>query len=157
MVLNSTIQSKSKSVFTPLVVFSFLFLVIAILSFVRSKKIHSFFRFFDFILFFLYGALGLFLLFMWFGTDHPTCRYNFNLLWAFPGHIVIAFFIGKKRNTIAIGWLKYYYLGTAIVVSLLAIFGEGPQEMNNAFFPLIILLLLRSLIRYKEILAHPSR
>ena len=150
-VLNSTIRSNNRTIFTPLVIFSLLFLIIAVLSFVHSKKIISFFRIFDFTLFFLYGLLGLFLLFMWFGTDHPTCRYNFNLLWAFPGHIIIAFFIGQKKK-----WLKYYFIGTVIVVSLLAIFGEGPQEMNNAFFPLIFLLLLRCFIRYKEITAHPN-
>ena len=145
-ILNSATRSNKSPLFTPLVVFCLLFLVIAVLSFVHSKKIRSFFRVFDFTLFFLYGLLGLFLLFMWFGTDHPTCRYNFNLLWAFPGHIFIAFFIGQKKK-----WIKYYFLCTSIVLLLLAIFGEGPQEMDNAFFPLIVLLLLRSLIRYKEI------
>lgn len=145
-ILNSAIRSNKSPLFTPLVVFCLLFLIIAILSFVHSKKIRSFLRVFDFTLFFLYGLLGLFLLFMWFGTDHATCRYNFNLLWAFPGHIIIAFFIGQKKK-----WIKYYFLCTSIVLLLLAIFGEGPQEMDNAFFPLIVLLLLRSLIRYKEI------
>ena len=141
-----TIEAKKKEFFTPLITFGLLFLVIAVLSFVRSKKVISFFRFFDFMLFFLYGLLGCVLLFMWFGTEHKTFAYNFNLLWAFPGHIIVAFFIGKKKK-----WLRYYYFGTAIVVLLLAIFGEGPQEMNDAFFPLIMLILLRSLIRYKEI------
>lgn len=143
--IDPTIQLKKKAIFTPLISFGLLFLIIGVLSFVRSKRMMAFFRVFDFLLFFLYGLLGWLLLFMWFCTEHNTFACNFNLLWAFPGHLIVAFFIGRKKK-----WLRYYYFGTAVVVSLLAIFGEGPQEMNDAFFPLILLLLLRCLIRYKE-------
>lgn len=146
IVLHQTTMPNNKTFFTPLTVFSFLFLVMALLSFIQSKGIKTFFRYFDAAIFFLFGLLGCFLLFMWFGTDHPTCKNNFNLLWAFPGHVVFAFYIGQKKI-----WVKKYLIATSVVLILLSIFGEGPQEMNNAFIPLILLLFFRSYLRYKEI------
>jgi hypothetical protein len=145
-VLDPSIQEKRNRIFSPLVLFSFLFLMILLLSFIKTNWRNTFFRYFDFMLFFLYGLLGGLLLFLWFFTDHHVFGNNLNILWAFPGHAIIAFYIGKKRK-----WLRYYFLITSVVITILSIFGEGPQEMNNAFFPLIILLLLRSLLRYKEI------
>jgi hypothetical protein len=129
--------------FSPFVVFMMLLLAVATLSFFKSaKKILSIF---DFILFFIAGSLGILILFMWFGTDHPECKNNFNLVWAFPFHFIAVFFIYKKRN-----WVKYYFLANAILLLLLLILWKWlPQEMNTALIPIVCLLLLRSYMRYK--------
>jgi len=37
------------------------------------------------------GLLGILILFMWFATDHKACQDNFNLLWALPTNIILAF------------------------------------------------------------------
>ena len=36
----------------------------------------------------LTGLVGCLLAFLWFGTDHADTRYNLNLLWAFPLHLM---------------------------------------------------------------------
>lgn len=141
--LNPVVQPSKTAWFSPMVVFSILFLIIAALTCLKTTG--QFFKYFDFILFFLTGALGLLLLFMWFGTDHPTCKYNLNLLWAFPAHIVISFFINKKRN-----WVKKYFFSNAILLVILLIFGWFLQELNPALIPVMLLLFLRSVMLYKK-------
>ena len=129
---------------TPFIVSIALFLVILIMSF--SKNTGKFLSVFDFIIFFLSGTLGVFLLFMWFGTDHPECKNNFNLAWALPFHFVIVFFLFRKWR-----WLQYYFFINSILLLLLLILWKWvPQEMNNALIPFICLLLLRSYAQYKK-------
>jgi hypothetical protein len=142
-ILKAMPAENDSSIITPFIVFAALFILIAILSFIKgAKKILSIF---DFILFFITGVLGILLLFMWFGTDHPECKKNFNLLWAFPFHFIILFFIYKKRP-----WVSSYFLGNSALLFLLLISWKWlPQEMNNALIPFVCLLLLRSFVRYK--------
>lgn len=51
----------------------------------------------QFLLLFLTGLIGCFIMFMWFGTDHQTCRDNFNVLWAFPTNLIFAF-VNKRAK-----------------------------------------------------------
>lgn len=144
VLMQPTVQPKKITLFTPIVVFSILFLLILILSFLKSTN--TFFKYFDFLFFFLTGALGVLLLFMWFGTDHATCKYNFNLLWAFPAHIAGAFFLNKKSN-----WVKFYLRITVILILILLIIGWYFQDLNTASIQIANILLLRSLIHlYKH-------
>ena len=143
-ILAPVLPENKKPFLSPFLLFSILFLLIAALS--LSKNTYRFLAVFDLILFFLSGALGILILFMWFGTDHPECKNNFNLAWAFPFHIVIIFFLYKKRN-----WVRRYFLFNSILLLVLLILWKWlPQEMNNALLPLVCLLLLRSFIRYKN-------
>ena len=128
------------SFFTPLVFFSVLLVVIALLSLVKNKFTQVFLQGFDGILFFCTGMLGIILLFMWFGTDHSMTKNNFNLLWAWPMHIVIAFFINSNKS-----WVKRYFAFTsvALVMVLLAWFFLR-QHLNIALIPFVLLLIYRS-------------
>ena len=143
-ILKSTLPPDKSPLLSPFAIFAILFLMIALLSFVKNTN--KFFAVFDFILFFFSGALGILILFMWLGTDHPECRNNFNLAWAFPFHIVTVFLIYRKRD-----WLRYYFFANAFLLFLLLIFWIWlPQEMNNAQVPIICILFLRSIVRYKK-------
>jgi len=149
-ILKSTMPDNKAPSFTPFWFFTILLLIIAILSFVhgilRIKKETRFFSFFDFILFLLSGAFGFLLLFMWFGTDHQACRNNFNLVWAFPAHLIIVFYLFKKRS-----WLRYYFFANAILLLLLLMGWKWlPQEMNNGLLPIAGLLMIRSFILSKK-------
>jgi hypothetical protein len=129
------------TLFTPLIIFSFLLLVIIGLGFSSSIFIHKLLKIFDFVFFLLLGSLGVLLLFMWFGTDHQTCRDNFNLAWAFPLHLPMAFFVFKNK-----GRVKKYFLFIAVVsAALLAGWFFLPQQFNNALLPVTALILVRSM------------
>src|SRR5690606_6063550 len=88
---------------TPFMVFAVLFVVIGFIS-LKKNKYSVLLKTFDRIFFFLLGFTGLFLLFMWFGTDHRVARDNLNLLWAWPTHIYAAFVVNSKRK-----WLRNYF------------------------------------------------
>ena len=143
-ILQPTLPKPKNTLFSPFVIFTLLFVLIMLLSFFRNAG--KFLSVFDFILFFLSGFLGIFLLFMWFGTDHPECKNNFNLAWALPLHFIIVFFLfGKWR------WLKYYFFINSILLLVLLILWRWlPQQMNNGLIPLVCLQLVRSYVQYKK-------
>jgi hypothetical protein len=143
---------KGAPLLHPAVVFSVLFLVILVLSFLPSKKARSFIRFFDTAFFFVLGLCGIILLFMWFGTDHAMCRNNFNLLWAFPLHVVGAFVLYSKKP-----WISYYLLSTILLSAILLIgWVFLPQELNLSVIPILLLILLRSWLLILKPFSHAT-
>ena len=126
----------------PFFIFLCLFVLIAFLSFSKNRGIQRFLSGFDAFLFFISGLLGLLLLFMWFGTDHVMCKNNYNLLWAWPTNVVVAFFIHSKKR-----WPKIYFTIYAVFnLVLLGLWFFLPQHMNPALIPIILILILRSFI-----------
>jgi hypothetical protein len=76
---------------------------------------------------------------MWYGTDHTVCKNNFNLAWALPFNLPVAFSLIKKP-----GWLSNYFFIAAVVTAvLIAAWFWLPQQMNIALLPVVILLLNR--------------
>ncbi|MEI8059857.1 MAG: DUF4105 domain-containing protein [Ferruginibacter sp.] len=125
---------------SPLVVFTLLLLMMAALGFVKNKYVQIALQGFDGLLFFTVGTLGIILIFMWVATDHSMTKDNFNLIWAWPTHFIISFFVGSKKN-----WAKKYFAftTTVLVIVLLAWFFL-PQHMNTGLIPLVLLLIYRS-------------
>ncbi|MCW3090398.1 MAG: hypothetical protein JWP81_1467 [Ferruginibacter sp.] len=132
------------SILTPMFVFSLLFVIIVSLSFLTNKGAKIFLQGFDGLFFFLVGALGIMLIFMWIATDHSMTKDNYNLLWAWPFNIIIAFFVNSKAK-----WVKLYF-GISMVALLIVLLSWFflPQQMNNALIPLVLLLAFRSSLKY---------
>lgn len=131
---------KAKSLFTPVVVFSILLLTIIGISLVKSGWAQATIHVFDFLFFFTLGLTGLLLLFMWFGTDHNVTQNNYNLIWALPTHVILAFFVHKKRK-----WVHSYFrvvLWLSVLLALTWFF--LPQQMNNALLPIVLLIMYRA-------------
>jgi hypothetical protein len=146
-ILNEKKHEEQKSFFTPLVFTVALLIIFGALSFTRSAWAKNILNVFDITYFLILGLLGCFLLFMWFGTDHYWCKNNYNLLWALPTHLPMAFVVLRNKP-----WIKKYFFICAIIYALLVIFwGFLPQGMNSAFFPLVVLAGIRSVFRsYKK-------
>jgi len=131
---------EEKSFFTPPLVFALLLIMILVLSFLKSNWARITINVFDFLFFFILGLAGILLLFMWFGTDHRVCRNNYNLLWALPINIVMAFFVNSKKY-----WVKKYFNFIFWLTVLLALtWFFLPQQMNNALLPIVLLIIHRS-------------
>ena len=138
------IANNNKQPFhTPLLVFSFLLISIVLLSLSANKKAIAFINSFDGLLFFITGALGLLFIFMWTFSDHSMVKNNYNLIWAWPTHLIFSFFVNSKKH-----WVKNYFICTAIglVIVLLSWFFL-PQQMNNALIPILLILIYRSIRR----------
>ena len=141
--LNS--DNNTQSFFTPLIVFSLLLLFIIALSLVNNKPAIIFLHGFDGLLFFLMGAFGILFAFIWIASDHLMLKTNLNLLWAWPTHIIISFFVNNKSS-----WVKKYFAVTAtgLIIVLLSWFFL-PQQMNNTLLPIVLILLYRTICRYQ--------
>ena len=115
--------------FPPIVVFSLLFVAVALLSWR-----HLWPRWADRVLFIIAGVVGLFLIFMWVGTDHWCTKWNLNILWASPLLILIA--IRHKRSPLWGLWLQEacFLLAAAWVVVC---------GLSLALLPIILTLALR--------------
>ncbi len=147
IILAETIEINKNKLLTPFIFFLFLFVLITILSFMKSKKNRLILSFFDFLFFFLCGVVGILIVFMWLGTEHITARNNFNLVWALPSHAVMSFFINKKKN-----WVKNYFAFTFwLIIALCLSWFFLPQQMNNALLPVMAILLVRSFFLSKKI------
>ena len=131
---------KNQSFFTPAVIFSLLLVLIVVISFLQSNWAGTTISIFDFLFFFILGLVGFLILFMWFGTDHKVCQNNYNLLWALPTNIVMAFFVHSKRP-----WVKKYFsIVFWLTVGLALTWFFLPQQMDNALIPIIVLIIYRS-------------
>lgn len=132
-----TISSWNK----PLIVFSVLLLIGLIVSFRSPEKLKKY-RVLDIILFGLIGFLGIFLSVLWGFTDHATAAYNMNILWAFPLHFFMAILLCWPRK---FSFLKEYFkYSFYFYLILLAAWFFLPQNLNDDFLPLVILLAFRS-------------
>ena len=132
---------------TPFVLFTLLLVIFGMLSFVQKGWAKKAIAMFDFFLFFVLGAVGLLLLFMWFGTDHALCANNYNLIWALPTHLIVAFFLfGGKR------WVQpYFRVVFFLEIGLLLLWAFLPQQLNIALIPLLFVIVLRSWMLSKKV------
>jgi len=125
----------------PLFIFWSLFFIIASLTVyqVISKK---YFLAIDISLFLITGLIGSLIIFAWFFTDHLATVNNFNLIWANPLNLIIAFaFISKQT----IKKLNSYFLIYTVSTSALLIFWVVlPQQLHISFIPIILTMALRS-------------
>ena len=142
------IQSNNDGIswFTPMVFFSLLLLLFILLGLSKNKFAQAILKGLDGALFFLTGLLGVILIFMWTSTDHSMTKNNYNLLWAWPTHILMSFFTNSNRS-----FVKKYFLFTGLgLVVLLLVWFFLPQQMNNALIPFILTLIYRSAAKYQN-------
>jgi hypothetical protein len=136
--------NNKAALLTPLLLFSVLAVIIFLCGFSKWGRMRIFLTGFDGLLLFLTGLLGMILIFMWTATDHAMCRNNYNLLWAWPTHLIMAFLVSSKKR-----WAKIYFgMVAAAMLLLLASWFFLPQQMNNALLPLVALLAYRCGVRY---------
>ena len=99
----------------------------------------------DGILFTLAGLLGMLMLAMWVGTDHYWTKNNWNLLWANPLFLLLAFRLRRNNRIVAI------LLLLCLVATLaLGCTGVLPQQLNPAVLPIALLLTVRTLYRLQK-------
>jgi len=126
---------------TPLLVFSLFLAAIALTTWFNIRK-GTRSNTFDFIFFLILGLLGIFLMLLWFGTDHKAAANNFNLLWAFPIHLIAAFSVRKDR--IGFGWRRYFKITAIILGAVLLGWNLLPQDLNFSLIPIVLIIVIRS-------------
>jgi hypothetical protein len=108
---------------------------------IKRKKLSNWF---DGFLFITVGLIGVLLLFLWFFTDHKAAAKNFNLLWAFPTHLVAGLALFKFRR-----WLKPYFLFTTVLTTFtLVCWTMLPQLLHYALIPIVVTIGVRAFAQY---------
>ncbi|MUH36614.1 DUF4105 domain-containing protein [Zobellia amurskyensis] len=99
-------------------------------------------RWLDFILFFSTGIIGVLIIFLWFFTDHSATAGNFNILWAFPPNLIIAFIVAQKKGP---NWIAKYAIFLAILIVVSTIMWMFGFQL---FSPLILAIWAALIARY---------
>jgi len=136
-------MESEKNPFHPWIVFGALLILTVLLSY-RDWKKKKLSTWLDIILFLTVGLIGLLLLLLWTATDHKAAANNFNLLWAFPFHLIAAFLLLKKG---VVKWLPGYFKATAIILAAtLVMWSLIPQQLNIFLLPIVTTLMIRSVL-----------
>ena len=132
--INIVQSSKTKREVKNISVYAWITLIITLLLLIIKKE--KLFNLWSYINLFMVGILGLLLVFMWFGTDHQATKYNLNLLWASPLHLILLYFIFKNNwNT-----FSYWYIFIALVLLFTTVlfWFTLTQELNTFVKPIIL-------------------
>ncbi len=135
-----------KSLFTPVLFFSILALLILVITYKDYKKQHRT-KWVDFLLFFVTGLVGVVVFLLWFATDHKATANNFNVFWAFVPNLYIAFTLLKKEFK---PWLSnYMILLIALLLLTVVLWVLKIQVFSIGMIPILILLGVRYVFLYK--------
>ena len=135
VILDFESENKNRKTFaTPWPLFLMLLLMISTVAI--NLKSNKWSRIFNKTLLGVSGILGLFLLFMWFGTNHGATRDNWNVLWLNP-LLLLVFTKLRGNNT-----LKMVVTGCLVIAGLNCFVTFLPQFFNLAFIPIITSVLI---------------
>jgi len=126
---------------SPLFWLLLLFFFVATITYIDYRNLTRS-RWLDVFLFLITGVIGIFIIFLWFFTDHTATANNGNLLWAVPSHIGLVYMLGRKKTLP--DWFHKYTLFSLVFMGLLFILWlTGIQVFSPVLLPLLLALLLR--------------
>ncbi|MHA7830504.1 MAG: lipoprotein N-acyltransferase Lnb domain-containing protein [Flagellimonas sp.] len=100
-------------------------------------------RWLDFSLLFITGFAGSFLFLLWVAADHTSTPYNYNILWAFPINIIVAFALVVQDKVPQ--WVSKYLWYALVLIGIVLLLWIIKVQI---FSPVLIPLLLTLAIRY---------
>jgi len=131
---------KERFITSPIVIIGLLSLLLLYKTY-KDYKNKKGVNYTDIIIFITTGIIGLLLALLWFATEHGSTKWNYNLLWAFPFHLVAVFVIAKSNPP---RWIYPYIKLTIILLTLLCFHWiVGIQAFPYSFIPLFIALGVR--------------
>jgi membrane-associated HD superfamily phosphohydrolase len=134
-------KNKSANLWSsPLVILSLIALGILWITYSDYKK-NKRTKWLDITLFTITGLIGVFLLLLWFATDHSATAHNYNLLWAFALNV---FMVGQLCRTQPKPWFSRYLKFLVIMLCLLVFHWlVGVQVFAVTLIPLLLAFALR--------------
>ena len=134
---NTPTPTENTFLTSPLFILGILGLLIVFITYQDYKRnVRS--RYLDTFLFFFTGLIGIFLLLLWFATDHTATANNYNLLWAFPISIFLIAAIAKKH--ISPKLKRYIFLLLLLLILLTIHWLTGVQVFAIGLLPLLVAL-----------------
>ena len=125
---------------SPLTIMSLIALGILWLTYTDYKK-NKRTKWLDLTLFAITGLVGIFLLLLWFATDHSATAHNYNLLWAFALNVFVIGQLSRKQPKL---WFSKYLKFLIIMLCLLVFHWlVGVQVFAMTLIPLLLALAVR--------------
>lgn len=139
---------KERFITSPLILLGLLSLLLVYKTY-KDYKDNKGIYFLDTTVLITTGCIGILIALLWFGTDHSSTKWNYNLLWAFPFHIIAGFVITKANPP---KWI-YPYMKLALIFMALLCFHwvVGIQGYAYALIPLLIALSIRYIYMIYEL------
>lgn len=145
VVLDIDSPQTAGSLFNPYVVF-WLITIMGILITYFGYKNKKLYIGWDIVFFGAFGLTGLVILFLWFFTDHSATAFNWNILWAFPFHLILVFGLLSSDPG---KWVRKYLLFAMILADAAIVFWIlGWQSFHPSILPLMLLIILRTNFLY---------
>lgn len=93
-------------------------------------------------LFTIVGTVGVLIVFLWFVSLHEVTERNWNLLWAWPTHLLVLASLVRRRPA---AWLPRYLVAAALAAAITVLgWFAWPQHLPPAVLPVVLLLAVRS-------------
>ncbi|MCU4157927.1 DUF4105 domain-containing protein [Carboxylicivirga sp. A043] len=133
-------QSIKKNWFTPALLFWLLLLISLVFMYFELKRKKAF-LFVNRLFLLLTGVVGCLIFFLWFLSRHSVTGENFNMLWAIPFNVFVAFFGAWFFRSKSF----HFYLLFLIICAILPIAFSWliPQYLPSVVYPLCLLLISR--------------
>ena len=131
---------------SPLFIFGLISLLILYITYTNFKNQKQSI-WLDVILFGITGLVGIFILLLWFATDHKGTHQNYNLLWAFVLNIFVIRQLVKVK--VSAWFVKYLKLLVILLCLLILHWILGVQVFAIGLIPLLIALFVRYLYLIK--------
>lgn len=148
MILKTKPKEKNNLfLLSPAFWFGLLLIVVTTLT-IKDYRTKKRTKWLDTFLFSITGFAGFIILFLWFGTDHNATAENFNILWAFPPNLYIAFVLRKKSLPI---WIKTYLIISLLLILISLFIWTAKIQVFSIITTFIIISLV---IRYLYLLFH---
>ena len=129
---------------SPYAIMSFIALIIVGFTY-RDLKSNNRTKAIDIFLLLITGLLGLFIILLWFATNHTATVGNFNLLWAFLPNLIVLFRLKRQGK-----WRSNYFLILTLFMGVMAlIWMMGVELFAVGLIPLFIALAVRYLYLYQ--------
>lgn len=133
------------SLFNPYLLFWLFLILVGVLTFIGYRRKRLFLGF-DISLFTILGLLGILITLLWFFTFHSQTKSNWNILWAFPGYLVLAIGLYLDRTKT---WIRKYLLFALVFCNLaLVVWVIGIQSFHPSIVPILLVILLRTNFLY---------
>ena len=131
-------KEAAVTVWSPALFFWLLLILSFVLVFFANSRI---IRLFDGLLFLSTGIVGVLITFLWFISNHSVTGNNWNILWAMPTFLILAFANQQKKLSVVIMVFNLF----CIVVFLIG-WKIIPQAFPPATIPIALLLATRMII-----------
>ena len=125
----------------PLFATSFLLLAVLLVTIYEYRK-KKYFKFIDSLLLIITGLAGIIIFFLMFFSIHPLVKMNVNVLWCNPFNIVLGILLWFRKAVKIVN--VWQILNVILYFTILFVGAMAFQILNTAFFPLIVILLIRA-------------